>query len=118
MCSLIKKLHNELDESQLLTESDCSDEVGVSKEPPQQTFMVAKQIQMEMKTKAKEHSANVFNIPGETIEISYKSAEQFIPNILYKFVPWMVTKTEFTVSEDTDRVTLPVKEHEKVLTIA
>ena len=117
MCSLIAKLYNELDESQLQTESDCIDEEIMSKEPPEQTYMIAKRLQMEMKTKTKEQRSKCFDTPGESIQVSYKYEENFIPNVLYNFIAWMVTKTEFISSVGIERVSLRL-DHEKVLNIS
>ena len=85
MCDLISKLQSELDQSQLVVESDASeDENSNIVASSSESFMVAKRLRSEIKDEKKKHSTEMGTSPDAFI-ISYEEALERTPMLLYNF---------------------------------
>ena len=117
MCAKILILQNELDESQLLIESDSSDEETVSQISNHETFMAAKSLRKDIKEFETKQDTDMPDVDSENLAISYESVEKLVPNMLYNFIAWIISGTDH-ISDGNIKVALSEKEHEKVLNIA
>ena len=118
MCSLIKKLSEDLDEQQLITESDeeSNEEESVSTQPGinPEAFTIAKQIRHVIQTGLKTRNDKV---DDEMMDISYQSVQECIPVLLYNFIACIIS----TIDPDHalgEKIELSKQKHEMVLNIA
>ena len=133
MSSLAITLQEEVNEGQLLPESDFSDNGEADcTDIPKDSYASAKYMREAMKAKAKEYKSLRANetLLGETssdipemtavkteLHVSHNEAKSRIPVAVYNHLAWIITDA----SPETDsqgRVSLPEHLHERVLSIA
>jgi len=105
MCALVTSLQQQLDDSELKTESDCSEDEesgNVTLTVHNDSYAIAKHLQREMKESAKaqrgklkeEGPSPASDEPecsaSAELEISYEEASKRIPNDLYNHLAWMI----------------------------
>ena len=133
MSTLAIKLQKEMNEGQLLPESDLSDnENGECIDMNKDSYASAKYMRETMKSKAKEYKSSRVNepllggisadVPDITavkteLHISYNEAISRIPVAVYNHLVWIITDAGPETNSE-GRVPLPEHLHEKVLNMA